>query len=545
MGLSSMDGENMKRHRLSILIVSLSLAGFGAAAVVVPDLFITSDRCLACHNGLVTPRGEDVSIGADWRASMMANSARDPYWQASIRRETLAHPKVAAAIEHECSACHMPMMRYQAKTEGGMGRVFAHLPVVPAQGAEQALAVDGVSCTMCHQIGREKLGTRESFVAGFAVDVSTSAGGRKVFGPYDVDEGRQQAMRSSSGFQPEKGEHIHESELCATCHTLYTHAFDEKGEVVGELPEQVPYLEWKHGSYAGKRSCQSCHMPAVAGEMPISSTLGKPREEFSRHVFRGGNFFIPRILNRHRDALGVIAEPLELATVSARTASHLETSSAELTIGELRIEDGVLRAEVAVKNLAGHKLPTAYPSRRAWVHLAVLDRNGAAFFESGRMNPDGSITGNDNDADPARFEPHHAEIRDAGQVQVYESILGAPGDKATTVLLAATHYLKDNRILPLGFDKAAADKDISVKGAAAADPDFIGGSDRIRYAVKVGGAAGPFTVRAELWYQPISYRWARNVDDLPSAEAGRFAIYFKEVSAGSGLMLARAEARTK
>ncbi|HMF01272.1 MAG TPA: hypothetical protein VKK06_15390, partial [Terriglobia bacterium] len=52
------------------------------------DLFQTSDRCFACHNGLSTSAGEDISIGFAWRASIMANSARDPYWQAGVRRET-------------------------------------------------------------------------------------------------------------------------------------------------------------------------------------------------------------------------------------------------------------------------------------------------------------------------------------------------------------------------------------------------------------------------------------------------------------------------
>jgi hypothetical protein len=51
------------------------------------SLFTTSDNCIACHNVLVTPDGEDVSIGASWRSTMMANSARDPYWQAGVRRE--------------------------------------------------------------------------------------------------------------------------------------------------------------------------------------------------------------------------------------------------------------------------------------------------------------------------------------------------------------------------------------------------------------------------------------------------------------------------
>ena len=36
------------------------------------------DNCMACHNGLTTSAGEDISIGTAWRATMMANSARDP-----------------------------------------------------------------------------------------------------------------------------------------------------------------------------------------------------------------------------------------------------------------------------------------------------------------------------------------------------------------------------------------------------------------------------------------------------------------------------------
>jgi hypothetical protein len=535
----------MKRQRLLLLFVLTAALGLAAAAVRVPPLFVTSDRCQACHNGLVTPKGEDVSIGADWRASMMANAARDPYWQASIRRETLANPKVASAAEHECSACHMPMARYQAKAGGGMGKIFAHLPVIRNAGPEAALAVDGVSCTLCHQIGQDKLGSRESFTAGFVVDAAAPWGSRRIFGPYEVDAGRQRVMRSSSAFQPEKSVHIHGSELCATCHTLFTHAFDEKGGVVGELPEQVPYLEWKHSAYSGKQSCQSCHMPKVEGEMAISSTLGQPRADFARHVFRGGNFFMPRILNRHRDALGVAAEPLEMEAVSARTLSHLERSSARLAVREARVENGALLAQVSITNLAGHKLPTAYPSRRAWIHFTVLDGKGAAVFESGRLNADGSIAGNDNDLDGSRFEPHYAEIRRPDEVQIYEPILGAPGDKVTTVLLAATRYLKDNRILPFGFDKATADDDVAVKGGAAGDEDFKAGGDLVRYAVPLGGASGPFTVRAELWYQPVSFRWARNVDDFPSEEAARFRSYFEEAGASSGTVLAKAEAAAK
>src|SRR5260370_36970252 len=55
--------------------------------------FRTSDRCVACHNGMKTKAGEDFSIGLDWRASIMANSSRDPYWQGSVGRGKLCHPQ--------------------------------------------------------------------------------------------------------------------------------------------------------------------------------------------------------------------------------------------------------------------------------------------------------------------------------------------------------------------------------------------------------------------------------------------------------------------
>lgn len=95
---------------------------------------------MACHNGLTASSGEDVSIGSLWRASMMANSARHPYWQASVRREVLDPPERSAEIQDACSTCHMPMMRLQAKLDGREGEVFPHLPIYSGeQGRSHAI----------------------------------------------------------------------------------------------------------------------------------------------------------------------------------------------------------------------------------------------------------------------------------------------------------------------------------------------------------------------------------------------------------------------
>lgn len=531
----------MRSIVLLIALLPLRPASSPAQAGSAEQWFQTADRCMACHNGLTTPAGEDVSIGFDWRASMMANSARDPYWQAAVRREILDFPVAAAAIQDECSKCHMPMMRYAARARGREASIYAHLPVGVVQTPAGRLAADGVSCAMCHQIQADNLGSDESFVGGFQVTETQPAGERPIFGPFAPDSGRVRIMHSATGFRPTEATHLQSSELCATCHTLYTHALDSAGTVIDRFPEQVPYLEWRHSAYRGRQTCQSCHMPLVEDSVAITGVLGQPRAGFNRHVFRGGNFFVLRMLNRYRDELGVVALPQELDATARRTVDNLQSRTAAVEVARAAVVDGVLDAEVVVRNLAGHKLPTAYPSRRAWIELEVIDASGRTVFASGALRPDGSISGNDNDADPARFEPHHTVIDASDQVQIYEPILGTPDGRVTTGLLSATRYLKDNRLLPDGFDKATADADIAVHGAAAEDANFSAGGDRVRYRVRVGEGSGPWRIAVALWFQPIGFRWANNLRPYRSFETDRFVRYYDAMAGASAVRLAQTE----
>jgi len=506
--------------------------------------FQTSDRCVACHNGISTPTGQDISIGVNWRTSMMANSGRDPYWISGVRRETIDHPMAAAAIQDECTICHMPMMRYESKLIGSEGEAFVHFPPGHGTRADQ-LAGDGVSCSVCHQITGEGLGTRASFVGGFKIDTTKPPGERHEYGPFDVDKGHTRIMRSSSTFQPADGKPvIRSSELCATCHTLLTKALDAKGEVIGELPEQVPYQEWLHSKYRNESSCQDCHMPKVPVEVPITSVLGEPRAGFSQHTFVGGNFFMQRLLSLHHNDLGLTAPPEDLDNAAIRTIAHLRSDAAKLSIQRLEVVGGRLVADVAIENLAGHKLPTAYPSRRVWLHVTVRDSHGDVLFESGALHPNGSIEGNDNDLDPARFEPHYTEITRPDEVEIYEAILADPEGRVTTGLLTGLRYIKDNRLLPHGFDKPTADDDVAVHGKAETDPDFVGGGDAVRYSVAIPNGEGPLQIEAELWYQPIGYRWAMNLKPYNAAEPQRFVGYYESMASGSAVMLVRAVATT-
>jgi hypothetical protein len=505
-------------------------------------VFETSDDCLACHNGLVAPGGEDVSIGVAWRASMMAHSSRDPYWQASVRRETIDHPAQAAAIEDECATCHMPMARAAARARGRPGEVFRLIPGA-AGTDEHRLAADGVSCTLCHQIGPERLGTPASFNGGFVIGPMLN-GARRMFGPYEVDRGLSTVMRSAAGVLPTRADDIRSSELCATCHTLYTDALGPDGRVVGTLPEQVPYLEWRHSRFANEKSCQSCHMPAVEST-PIASVLGEPRDHLARHTFIGGNAFMLDLLDTYRRALAVVAPADELRAAAAATRRQLERDTAAVAVEHAAVIDGALQIDVLVRNKTGHKLPTGYPSRRVWLHVDVRDPRGRSLFESGALASSGAIVGNDNDADPSSVEPHYQQIERSDQVQIYESVMADRAGRVTTGLLHATQYAKDNRLLPAGFDKTTAHRDVAVHGGAERDPDFTGDGDRVRYSIPVSGSTGPLAISIHLRFQPIGFRWADNLRGYDADEPRRFVGYYDAMATSSASLLGHVTAIVK
>jgi hypothetical protein len=283
-------------------------------------------------------------------------------------------------------------------------------------------------------------------------------------------------------------------------------------------------------------------MPEVKQDVPITSLYGEPRAGFSRHTFVGGNFFLQRILNRFRADLGVQAPPVDMDAAANRTIEHLQAEAAKVTIKSVDVRDGHVTADIAVENLGGHKLPTAYPSRRVWLHVTLRDRNGNKVFESGQLNPDGSITGNDNDADATRFEPHYTEITRPDQVQIYEDVMVGAEGNVTTGLLTALRFIKDNRLLPHGFDKRTATPDIAVHGEAENDANFAAGGDTIRYSMPAGSAQGPFNVEVEVWYQPIGFRWAMNLKKYESMEPQRWVRYYETTASASGVVLAHASA---
>ena len=320
-------------------------------------------------------------------------------------------------------------------------------------------------------------------------------------------------MQAASGYVPTQGLQLGDSELCGTCHTFFAGS---------TFPIQTTYFEWFYSDSRGVQTCQDCHLPEAVGGVRIATTSEFPRSPFAEHVLVGGNAYMLELLKTFVDELSLTASAEQFEITKQRTIDQLQNRSVEIEIEEMRLSGGRLTADLRIKNLAGHKFPSGFPSRRAWIRFVIEDSSGQIVFESGGFDALGKITHNNGDQDPTRFEPHYLAVVQPEQVQIYESIMADANGEITTELMGAVEYLKDNRIMPAGQDKFGAVESIQPSGKAVGDEDFQGGVDGIQYAIDLRQFQGPFTVTIEVLYQSISPTWTEAMRGQASDETVRF-----------------------
>lgn len=470
--------------------------------------FSGSANCSNCHDGLRDQNGHDISINSEWSASMMANAARDPVFHAKFVSEVKRNPDLAAVLSEKCLHCHAPMASFEANFDGQALTLLSDTGILDPANPYHDQAMEGVSCTVCHQIeDNEEFGKEASFSGGFKIPTVGETSQRVAYGQYEAPF--VNLMRRETGITPVHSDHVSDSALCGTCHNLKTPVVDAEGKVVSEqtgheFPEQAIYTEWEHSDSAddgaNPQSCQDCHMKRADGvRMSTRPRRLSSVDNFKRHGFSGANTVVMDMLDKHRADLGVTSQGIDEAIASSR---EFLKSSAELRLSSPVPVGDRLEVEVQVVNKAGHKLPSGYPSRRVWIDFQVLDEHGTEVFRSGRMNADGSIEGVDSDTQAQQFELHREIISREDQVQVYESIMANTDGDLTYTLLRAEGYLKDNRIPPAGFRKGEVPEDIAVIGGAEHDQDFDNGSDTVTYLFDA--PPGPLQIRATLRYQPLA-----------------------------------------
>ena len=126
--------------------------GIHTRAPIAPgEYFLPSSSCRGCHGydsatvANINEAGEDVNLVDRWESSMMALSAKDPFWKAKVTHEITINPAHAGPLQNKCLDCHAPMGAFTSKFHGDPFYSLTDL-------ASDTLGQDGVSCMGCHTI---------------------------------------------------------------------------------------------------------------------------------------------------------------------------------------------------------------------------------------------------------------------------------------------------------------------------------------------------------------------------------------------------------
>ncbi len=484
--------------------------------------FKAAGLCDGCHGhdltgfASVDAEGNDISPITTWRATMMANAGRDPFFRAKVSHEALMNPQHQSALEDKCTTCHAPLGRFNAHYEGNEYSL--------AELENDPFGQDGVSCMGCHKQTPERSGINHSGELYYADTMIE-------YGPFDKPY--QAPMQDFVGLTPEYGEHVTKGGFCAGCHTLLTNSVDLQGNYTGTtFVEQATYHEWLNSIYSLQNgtTCQGCHMPRVYDGVVVAAnylTLS-PRSPYGKHDLAGANAFMLKLMKANRDELGIRAGDEHFDATIAKTLFNLQQRSLIAELGYEGITADTAYFGLKLRNLVGHKFPSGYPTRRVFVEFVVKDELGDTVFSSGLLDANHDLIGENS-----TYEPHYDVIYNPDQVQIYEMVMGNVNGEVTNVLERANQPLKDNRLVPAGFTTSHQVYDTTaIAGNANFDDDFNfdglegTGTDKVHFHVALNGDEGTINASARIYYQSIPKRAVQDMFAASTPQIDTFEVMF-------------------
>ena len=282
---------------------------------------------------------------AEWEASMHAFGGVDPMMLAMTE---LAAQEPGEKVGSDCLACHAPALVRQEEW-------LASLPDGANPDLED-LSKDGVSCDVCHSVQIvPPVGDID-----YLQDVdphSPKLGGISQPQPNDFHESLQDNSYSTSI-------------QCASCHQVNLN--DGTGI-------ENTFTEWQDANSAGMgQECQTCHMPAYAGE----AAVGGPPRTLHRHWFTGVGYALEEFRGIDR------AEQLRRNEELLRDAVRVEASVPAQVAGGAPLEFSV----TVTNHRTGHAIPSGTSfAREMWLDVAVKDASGASIYRSGALDAEDDL----------------------------------------------------------------------------------------------------------------------------------------------------------
>lgn len=349
--------------------------------------------------------------------------------------------------------------------------------------------------------------------------------------------------------------------------------------------EQATYLEWLNSEYQDEfdptnpqaKTCQDCHMSqglfdsanglaigTLESRIAIIQDSTYPDAEhltsvdnlsisvrktgYRRHNFSGLNAFLVEMFNQHNDILGV--RKTDYMTGSKQDIEHAmenfvltaKEKTAEIELSAQIENPRTIRANVIVRNKAGHRFPSGVGFRRAFIELIVrkksaIDPSGEILWASGRTNELGIIVDREGNPLPEEFftrdaagkqsyHLHRNKITSETQAQVYETLLQDNRGDFTISFIHGCTRVKDNRLLPRGWSASGPNPE-ALTGAylratyagqqAQHDPRYTdgSGSDETQYVITLPEGVKPseVAIEATLYYQAIPPYYLKKLFD--------------------------------
>lgn len=381
-----------------------------------PSDFPTAEYCGSCHQ----------AIYRQWRESVHANSFRAPFYMKNVN--TLIAEKGIESTRH-CEGCHNPIALFSGALTTGST-------------VKRDFDADGVTCTTCHAIVRLKPETGlASYVMGKPA-VLVDDNGNAVPGLPTAS-----AILSHPAWHKRAmmRDFYRTPEFCGACHKA-----NLPRELNGYkwLRAFSTYDEWQQSSWSRQSpapfykktetsTCQTCHMPRVNDKLDDMATARDGT--VASHRWLGANTAIPayygydeqlrqvmeylRSDKLHIDifaleqggtasaspgagplraAARLVALPIDEEIASQRPRSLGKSTGSSFLSGivapidqrDFRIEPGKrLTVSVVITNAGiGHSLvPEQRDFYESWVEFSATDQAGRSIYESGGIEPDGSL----------------------------------------------------------------------------------------------------------------------------------------------------------
>jgi hypothetical protein len=505
------------------------------APIAAGEYFLPSSSCRGCHGydsahtASIDEAGNDVNLVSRWESTMMALSAKDPFWKAKVRQEIMINPGHAGELQNRCLDCHAPLGAYTSKYHGNAFYGLSDL-------ANDTLGKDGVSCGACHAIGPVGPGTGNFYSGNIPYDTN-----HVEYGPFQAPY--VGPMQLYEGFTPVFSAHMDQSRACSSCHTLITNSVDLSGNYTGgHFVEQATYHEYVNSDFpANNIKCQTCHMPQLQDPIILSNSTGglTPRSPFNQHTFQGANVFMLNLIKNNKDSLQVYVEDDKFDSTIVATSEMLRRRSVDMNIILDSVTMDTAYYRVKIRNKAGHKFPSGYPSRRAVLQMVITDAVDTV-FSSGLFTSQQRVVG-----ESTGFEPHHAVIKQSNVPQIYELAPGDVNNNFTSILERASVVLKDNRIPPAGFSTSSSVYDTTVVSAdALADNDFNmngstegSGTDYVHVHAPVSGHSGALKIIAKMYYQAVPPKWVDQLFAMSAPEIDKFKAMYQSADQQPFLMV--------